>query len=103
MQLKGNIFRYSEKIPQNTFKLVNEGKQYLVEKFYIEDAEDPLFFNGMLRCGLKLSIKTSKLALTNHEFQITLDYELDSAVAKEFLSKELSVSKENIVEGHITL
>jgi len=103
VQLKGDVFRYSEKIPQNTFKLVDEGKQYLVEKFYIEDVENPPFFNGTLRCGLKLSIRTTKMALTDREFQITLNYDLDSTVAKEFLSKELSVSKENIVEGRITL
>lgn len=103
VQLKGNIFRYSEKIPQNTFKLVNEGKQYLVEKFYIEDVENQLFFNGTLKCGLKLLTKPTKTDLTDQEFQITMNYDLDSALAKEFLSKELSVSKENIIEGRITL
>ena len=103
VKVKGDIFRYSEKIPRNTFKLVDEGKQYLVEKFYIEDAENLPFFNGTLRCGLKLAIKTSKMALTEHEFQITAEYALDSATAKEFLSKELSISKENIVEGRFTL
>lgn len=103
VKLKGDVFRYSEKIPRNTFKLVDEGKQYLVEKFYIEDVENLPFFNGTLRCGLKLPIKTSKMALTDREFQITLNYDLDSVLAKEFLSEELSVSKENIVEGHITL
>ncbi len=103
VQLKGNIFRYSEKIPQNTFKLVDEGKQYLVEKFYIEDVENPLFFNGTLKCGLKLLTKPIKTDLTDQEFQITMNYDLDSALAKEFLSKELSVSMENIIEGRITL
>ena len=103
VQLKGDIFRYSEKIPRNTFKLINEGKQFLVEKFYVEDVENPLFFNGTLNCGLKLSTKPIKTNLTDQEFQITMNYDLDSVVAKEFLSKELSVSKENIVEGRITL
>lgn len=103
VRLKRDIFRYSEKIPRNTFKLVNEEKQYLVDKFYIEDLENPMFFNGTLKCGLKLSTKTTKVGLNDREFQITLDYDLDSDVAKEFLSKELSVSKENIVEGRITL
>jgi hypothetical protein len=103
VKLNSDVFRYSEKIPRNTFKLVDEGKQYLVEKFYIEDAENLPFFNGTLQCGLKLSINTSKMALTDHEFQITVEYKLDSAAAKEFLSKELSVPKENIVEGRITL
>ena len=101
--MKRDIFRYSEKIPRNTYKLVNEEKQYLVDKFYIEDLENPMFFNGTLKCGLKLSTKTTKMALNDREFQITLDYDLDSDVTKEFLSKELSVSKENIVEGRITL
>jgi hypothetical protein len=43
------------------------------------------------------------MALTDREFQIAVDYDLDSTVVKEFLSKELSVAKENIVEGRITL
>ena len=103
VRLKRDIFRYSEKIPRNTYKLVNEKKQYLVDKFYIEDLENQMFFNGTLKCGLKLSTKTTKTALNDREFQITLDYDLDSDAAKEFLSKELSVSKENIVEGRITL
>jgi hypothetical protein len=103
VKLKGEVFRYSEKVPRNTFKLVDEGKQYLVEKFFIEDVETLPFFNGTLKCGLKLPIKTSKMALTDREFQIAVDYDLDSTVVKEFLSKELSVAKENIVEGRITL
>jgi hypothetical protein len=103
VKLKGDVFRYSEKVPRNTFKLVDEGKQYLVEKFFIEDVENLPFFNGTLKCGLKLPIRTSKMALTDREFQITVDYDLDAALVKEFLSKELSVSQENIVEGRITL
>jgi hypothetical protein len=67
VKLKGEVFRYSEKVPRNTFKLVDEGKQYLVEKFFIEDVETLPFFNGTLKCGLKLPIKTSKMALTDRQ------------------------------------
>lgn len=101
-KLNGEVLRYSEKISRNSFKIIDDGKQFIVDKIYFNDLETPPFFNGTLRCGLKLFFKTSKILLTETEFLLNIEYEIDSSIVKEFLSKELSVHKNNIVEGKIT-
>jgi hypothetical protein len=99
----GEVFRYSEKIPRRSFKVVDEGKRFLVEKIYVEDFETLPSLNGTLRCGLRLPVKASKTALNEGEFLLKMDYTLDSSAVKEFLSRELSVSESKIVEGRITV
>jgi len=102
-KLNREVLRYSEKISRNRFKVIDDGKQFVVDEIYFNDLETPPFFNGTLRCGLKLSFKTSKIPLTETEFLLDIEYEIDSSRVKEFLSKELSVHKNNIVEGKITV
>ena len=97
------IFGYSESLPKDRI-MVSEGEgQYSIEKKYIRSIDDLTFLiSGRLRCGLNVSIEVSKTALPGRKSMFELDYSFESGKVKEFLSKELNLPRDKIVEGGIT-
>jgi hypothetical protein len=97
------VFTYEETLLHTTFKVVEEPSRFTIDKDFINNIDAIQFLlEGKLKCGLILSIKSSKIPLTEREYLFELRYDFKSDKVKEFLSRELEVSKDNIVEGKIT-
>jgi len=98
----GVVFKYSEGLPEVRFQVGDESKQFAVEKISFNRPDDlSLIFENRLKCGLKANVRGSTFNLSEGERLFQLSYHVDPATAKHWLSKELSVPKENIIEGNI--
>lgn len=96
------VFKYSEALPEHEFHVKEEEKRYVIERMFVDSIDHvPLILERRLRCGLEVSTRSSRLDLSEVERVFRLTYYVDSDRAKHWLSKELEVSEENIVEGEI--
>jgi len=96
------IFKYSETLPEHELHVKEEEKRYVIEKMFVDSIDDvPLVLERRLRCGLEVSIRSSKFDLSDVEHVLKLTYFVDSDRAKHWLSEELEVPEKNIVEGEI--
>lgn len=96
------VFNYSEVLVEHELHAKKEEKGYLIEKIFVENLEEvPLFFKNQLRCGLSVSVRSSKFALPDSEYVFKLAYYVDSDEVKHWLSEELEVPEKNVVEGRI--
>jgi hypothetical protein len=90
-QVGDGVFTYEEALPNTTFTVV-EGPNIDVLHFLIE---------GKLKCGLNLAIHSSRTLRKEGEYLFTLRYDLEADDVKTFLSRELDVPKDKIIEGKI--
>jgi hypothetical protein len=82
-------------------RVVEDEDSFTIDKDSVKDIDALQFLiDGRLKCGLSLSVKSSRTQLMEKEHLFELSYELSEV--KEFLSKELSVSKRKVVEGKLT-
>ena len=97
------VFTYEETLPDTTFTVVEEPSSFSINKDTLNhiDALDFLI-EGKLKCGLTLTIKSSRTFLTEREHLFELRYEFKPDEVKAFLSRELGITKKKIVEGKIT-
>ena len=98
--VSGRVFAYVEDLPDKV-RVVEDEDGFTIDKDSVKDVDALRFLiDGRLKCGLGLSVKSSRTQLTEKEHLFELSYELSEV--KEFLSKELSVSKRKVVEGKLT-
>ena len=99
----GEVFRYSESLPNRGLKGVEDQSSFSIDKTSLSNVDLLQFLiDGKLRCGLSLSIKSSRTVLSENQFLFELSYSFNPDEVKEFLSGELGVSKDSVVEGKIT-
>jgi hypothetical protein len=97
------VFTYEETLPNTTFKVVEEQSSFSIDRDALNHIDSFQFLiEGKLKCGLTLSIKSSRTVLKETEYLFELNYNLEPDEAKTFLSRELGVLKAKIVEGKIT-
>ncbi len=97
-----DVFRYSEDLPVEKLRVVEEESSFSIDKAYLINIDLLEFLiQGKLKCGLSLSIKSLRTALSDKQYLFELSYDFDPNEVKVFLSRELSTSKSNIVEGKI--
>ena len=96
----GRVFAYVEALPDKV-RVAEDEDGFTIDKDSLKDIDALRFLiDGRLKCGLGLSVKSSRTQLMEKEHLFELSYELSEV--KEFLSKELSVSKRKVVEGKLT-
>ncbi len=101
--LDEGVLTYSENLPDIKLKVTDEDSQFSIDKSSLNSIELLQFLiEGKLRCGLRLALRSSKTALPGKRFLVELRYEFNPDEMKGFLSRELGISKSNIVEGKIT-
>ncbi len=97
------VFMYEETLPHTTFKVVEEPSSFTIDKDVMNHIDAFQFLiEGKLKCGLTLSIKSSRTVFKETEYLFELNYNLVPDEVKTFLSRELGVLKDKIVEGKIT-
>ena len=99
----GRVYAYVEVLSETRLK-VSEGSTHLsLDKASLSTIDRFHFLiGGQLKCGLTLSIESSRTLLKENEYLFELQYLLEPDEVKTFLSKALNVSKEQVVEGKIT-
>jgi hypothetical protein len=99
----GYVFRYVEILPKTRMKVSEDPTHISIDKTSLNTVDCFQFLiDGRLKCGLMLSIQSSRILLkeNNHIFELSYDFTYDAV--KEFLSKEFGVAKDKIVAGKIT-
>ncbi|MCW4037196.1 MAG: hypothetical protein NWF13_00505 [Candidatus Bathyarchaeota archaeon] len=99
-----DVFTYKETLPNTTFKVVEEQSSFSIGRDTLNhiDALDFLI-EGKLKCGLTLVITSTRTLLKENEYLFELRYGFKPDEVKTFLSRELGVLKDKIVEGKITI
>jgi len=99
----GRVFTYVETLPETRMKVSEDPTRIFIDKTFLNTVDRFQFLiDGRLKCGLTLSIEVSRILLKENEHIFELRYDFKSNAIKEFLSKELGVAKDKIVEGKIT-
>jgi hypothetical protein len=96
------VYRYSEFLPELKIQVEEGHKQYVVKKMVFDSPGDlyPIF-ERQLKCGLEIFVKGSRSNLSDKERLLHLTYHVDPILAKHWLSDELNVPEENIIEGKL--
>ena len=97
------VFTYVETLPETRMKVSEDPTHISIDKTSLNTVDRFQFLiDGRLKCGLTLSIESSRTLLKENEHIFELCYDFKSDAVKEFLSKELGVAKDKIVAGKIT-
>jgi hypothetical protein len=99
----GRVYTYEEVLPETRLKVSEDPTHIFIDKESLSTIDHFHFLIGRrLKCGLTLSIESSRTPLRENEYLFELRYNLESDEVKTFLSKALNVSKGQVVEGKIT-
>ena len=99
----GRVYTYVEVLPETGLNVSEDPTHLSIDKASLGTIDSFHFLiGGRLKCGLTLSIESSRTLLKENEYLFELQYHLESGEVKTFLSKALNVSKEQVVEGKIT-
>lgn len=99
---EGRILQYREAMPELMVEAEVEEEKLKFKKLYAKSAEDVAsILNMKLKCGLKATLKTSTLKLSEKNVLINIRFEFDRNGVRNWLSKELSISASKVVEGEI--
>jgi hypothetical protein len=102
-QVGDGVFTYEEILPNTTFTVVEESAHFAMNKDGLPNIDALRFLiEGKLKCGLNLAIHSSRTLRKEGEYLFTLRYDLEADDVKAFLSRELSLTKDKIVEGKIS-
>jgi hypothetical protein len=102
-QVDEGVFKYQETLPHTTFKVVEKPSGFSIDKDALKHIDSLQFLiEGRLKFGFNLSIKSTRIRLTEREHRFELRYEFKPDEVKVFLSRELGITKKKIVEGKIT-
>jgi hypothetical protein len=101
--VEGRIYTYVEALPETRLKVSEDLTNLSIDKASLSTIDRFHFLiGGRLKCGLTLSIKSSRTLLKENEYLFELNYHLESNEVKTFLSKALNVTKEQVIEGKFT-
>lgn len=97
------VIKYSENLPNKRLNIVEEQSSFLVDKASLSDIDlFHLLLDKRLKCGLTLNVKASRVVLPENRYLFELDFSFGSDEVKSFISRELEIPKQNVVEGKIT-
>ena len=98
-----NVFRYSEDLPDKRLKVLEEESCFSIDKTSLSKIDLlQILIQGKLECGLHLIVKSLSTTPSGKHILLELSYDFDPDEVKDFLARELGISKSNVVEGKIT-
>ncbi len=96
------VFLYEETLPDTTFTVVEEPSRFSIPKDTLTHIDALAFLiEGKLKCGLTLTINSSRTPSTKREHLFELRYDFKPDDVKAFLARELGITPKQIVEGKI--
>lgn len=101
--LKGDIlYIYEEELPEMSIRFREEGERAIIDSIDLRDREQfPTAMRGRLKCGLDISISGITVDLPEGTSIYRLQYTIDPIKAKKWLSEELNIDEDKILEGEI--
>lgn len=98
------FYKYSETLPENEFLLKREGELFTVERISINSLQaNPLLFMNKLKCGLEITVETTKHDLSEGKYLYRSSHKIIEDKTKEWLSRELNISKDKVLRGKFTV
>lgn len=95
---ENKIYRYSEETPEVTLELKEKDNDLVLSGIKMENLEDQFsLLNGRLSIGLELKANTIKNKGGKHR----IHYDLDALYTKNWLSRELGIHRDFILQGNI--
>ncbi len=103
--LKDNIlYIYEEEMPEMSIRFREEGERTVIDGIDLRDREQfSTAMRGRLKCGLDISINGVTVNLPEGISLYKLRYTVDPIKARRWLSEELNIDEDEIVEGEIHL
>jgi len=103
--LKGDIlYIYEEEMPEMSIRFREEDGRTVIDGIDLRDREQfPTAMRGRLKCGLDISISGMTVDLPEGTSIYRLHYTIDPVKAKKWLSEELEMDEDKILEGEIHL
>jgi hypothetical protein len=96
------IYQYTEKTPDVTVELMENENNLILSGIKIGDIEDKTsLLNGQLSIGLELNARKFSHSRINSQHKI--QYDLDFQYTKNWLSQELRIHKDFIIQGNLDL
>lgn len=96
------VYAYTELLPEQEFHVRRDGKKFVVDGMTFSSIDSvSLAFKQRLNCGLEGTFITSRHAITDDEYRVKMRFTLDPAQVRKWLTKELKVTSDSIIEGSI--
>lgn len=96
------VYKYAEQLPKKSLRILEESTFFSIDKASLENLDFLHFLiTSRLKCGLDIRITSSKTRVLENQFLFKFSYDINLDEAKAFLSRELEISKKDIVEGKI--
>ena len=97
------VLMYTEPLPPKRLQVAEDTTHFSFNKEALDTLDLlEVIINRRLKCGLALSI-TSQIENENAQQYVVLTFKISSTAVKNFLHKQLGISKKNIVAGNIIL
>lgn len=98
------VYAYAERLPEQEFHARQDGETFVVDRLTFGSLDAvPMAFRQRLDCGLEGTFVTSRHAVTDGEYRVQLRFTLDASQVRKWLTTELKVASDGIVEGSIAL
>jgi hypothetical protein len=95
------LYFYSETVPDIAINLEKEGDRTLVKGVEVRSLDRGLLFDGRLRCGLTLATTRAEFELPSGTIVQKIRYDIQQDEARSWLSKQLKVNKNSIMQGRL--
>jgi len=100
----GILYLYEEEMPEMAIRFREEGERAIIDSIDLGAREQfPIAMSGRLNCGLAISVSGITVDLPEGASIYKLQYSIDPMRAKKWLSEELGVEEDRILEGEIRL
>ncbi len=97
------LYIYSEPLPEKELRARREGERYIVDGIFVDSLDAAsLIFNRSLNCGLNGTYVASTSLLSDGTCVLKISLHIDSNRARDWLTRELGVPAEKILQGSIS-
>jgi len=101
---EGVLYLYEEEMPSMSIKFREEGERVVIDHIDLGDKGHlPTAMSGRLNCGLDVSVNPFIVNLPEGASIYKLQYNIDPLRTKRWLSEELKIEEDRILQGEIHL
>ena len=101
---EGVLYSYQEQMPDMDIKFKENDEKTIIQSIELLST-DMVFpaLRGRLECGLEVTTKGTEVTLPNGSAVYKVRYEIDAYTVKEWLSNQLGIEREDILQGKIQI
>jgi len=100
----GVLYSYQEEMPEMEIRFREKEERTVVEAIDLGGVEQvPAVLRGRLECGLEVSVKGVEFKLPDGGAVYKAIYDIDADKARSWLSDQLKIEKETILQGELQI